>query len=302
MSSTYRVMTYEAHNVGGLKDVQFDLDGHHLFLVGGRNAQGKTSALNGLRMALCGKNGCDYPEVPLREGEREGWVKAQLASDLEEAGLSVELKFRRTRTGQVNEQFRIVDGTGAEVPSPRTLLQRLFSLRAFDPLAFERMSRKEKRETLLKLVGVDISEFKRKHDSLFAERTVAGREGKALAARVEAMPRHQDAPDAEVSVQKLVCERDRRQELNRQNQRERDRLKTAMAEEDRVRAGVTSLETELAAVQKRLEEARAQLEQAELLVNTQQKTVAVLEDADVVEVTRQLETAEETNQIGRAHV
>lgn len=303
MSSNYRVVTYEAHNVGGVKDVKFDLEGHHLFLVGGKNAQGKTSALNAIRMALCGKNGCDYPEVPLRDGEREGWVRAELASDLEDAGLAVELKFSRKRNGQVVEKFRIVDGTGADVPSPRTLLQRLFSLRAFDPLAFERLSRKEKRETLLRLAGVDIAEYKKRHDELYAERTRRGREEKSIAAVLASMePQHPDVPDEEVSIQSLIHEQNRRTEHNRRNDRERQRLKEAREKEDRVRESVKSIEDEIARLQEKLATAIGALNQAELAVDIQSETVDVLEDADMAEIAQQLGSADAVNRKVRANV
>ena len=68
-----QVLKYEAHNVLGVKDVKFDLAGRHLFLVGGKNGQGKTSALTALVMALAGKSGMsDYPEIALRKGEKKG--------------------------------------------------------------------------------------------------------------------------------------------------------------------------------------------------------------------------------------
>ena len=66
-----KLLTYEAHNVLGVKDIKFDLTGRHLFLVGGANGQGKSSALTALTMALAGKSGMnDYPEIALRKGEK----------------------------------------------------------------------------------------------------------------------------------------------------------------------------------------------------------------------------------------
>ena len=68
-----KLLTYEAHNVLGVKDIKFDLAGRHLFLVGGANGQGKSSALTGLLCALAGKSGMeDYPEIVLRKGQKNG--------------------------------------------------------------------------------------------------------------------------------------------------------------------------------------------------------------------------------------
>lgn len=290
----YRVVTYEAHNIGGLKDVSFDLEGRHLFIVGGDNAQGKTSALNGIRMALCGKQGCDYPEVPLREGEKDGWVRIQLESDLEEAGLAVELKYSRKKSGVV-EKFRVVDANGDDVPSPRTLLARLFELRAFDPLAFERMNRNEKRETLLKLVGVDLKAFQKAHKKLYSERADIGREGKKLAGKVEAMPKHKDVPEEEVSVHSLIQEKERLAAVNADNERQRERAKSLQRDLVTRREMVESLEQQVAKLQEELDGQRTKLEAAEAVAKAQDDTVKVLEDQDLSEIVAQIEAADGTN-------
>ncbi len=285
-----RVVNYEAHNVGKVSDVKFDLAGRHLFIVGGKNSAGKTSALKALQMALCGKSGMEYPEVALKEGENEGWVKVAL----EDPELSVELHLKRQRNGNVTDKLQVT-GPNGPASEPRTLLQRLYSMRAFDPLAFENMDKKERRKLLLELVGIDFAAQEATYKKLDTERAAVNREGKTLAARFDAMPKHDGVPEEEVSVQQLVCERDRRQAHNRKNQTERDRLDALRNQKDSCRARVKAAEEELAAAQKRLDEARAQLEQSEILLDTQQKTVGVLEDQDVAEVTRQLSTAEETN-------
>ena len=42
-----KVLKYEAHNVLRVSDVQMDMEGHHLYLVGGKNGQDTESALDG---------------------------------------------------------------------------------------------------------------------------------------------------------------------------------------------------------------------------------------------------------------
>ena len=48
------VLRLQVHNIMRISDLDLDLDGHHLVLVGGKNGQGKTSAIKSLLMALCG--------------------------------------------------------------------------------------------------------------------------------------------------------------------------------------------------------------------------------------------------------
>ena len=61
-----RVIGYEVHNIQKISEANFDLEGHNLFVIGGKNRQGKTSALTALLMALSGRSGMDdYPEIAL---------------------------------------------------------------------------------------------------------------------------------------------------------------------------------------------------------------------------------------------
>lgn len=132
-----QVLTYKAHNVLGVKDIQFDLGGRHLFLVGGANGQGKSSALTALVMALAGKSGMsEYPAIALRKGEKKGKVTVVLTGETGGESVTVELSLKQKATGEVVEEFRVLDADGKKTTEPRKLLQKLFTLRAFDPLAF----------------------------------------------------------------------------------------------------------------------------------------------------------------------
>jgi DNA repair exonuclease SbcCD ATPase subunit len=214
-----QVLKYEAHNVLGVKDIKFDLAGRHLFLVGGANGQGKSSALTALVMALAGKSGMpDYPDIALRNGEKKGKVTIELTGDsdlMESKSITVELSLRKKTTGSVVEEFRVLDSTGEEAPEPRKLLQRLFTLRAFDPLAFERMKPKEKATLVSQMLGLDLSKFDKEYNRVFEDRTVLGRDGKKLSAQFEAAPKHADAPTEEVKVVDLMTELEKLQGENR---------------------------------------------------------------------------------------
>lgn len=205
-----KIIKYSAHNVLGVKDVEFDLEGRHLFLVGGANGEGKTSALTALVMALAGKSGMKgYPEVALRSGEKKGKVVVELSGDDElqdGEGFTAELSWRKKTSGKIEEDFRLLDSTGAEAPEPRTLLKRLFNLKAFDPLAFARMKKEDKATCVQQMIGVDLSTFDEESDKVFNQRTILGREGKKLAARLDGMTKHKgkDVPKEEVKVADLM--------------------------------------------------------------------------------------------------
>lgn len=258
-----KITNVEAHNVKGLKDVRFDLKGHHLFIVGGKNRQGKTSTLDALLMALCGKSGYDnYPTVPLREGQEKGWVKVSLTGDAElhePTGLTVELLLRRRGDGTVAEEIVLKDSTGLEASEPRTTLKRLFDLRAFDPLEFTKMKREKQVETLMRLVGLDFTEDRQKQAVILDERKVLWNEGKRQRVLVDEMPEYPDAPEAELDSVKIV------EELKR-----RELLKKALDDADKARQ---KADKNLATQQKELDRLLAQKEEIERAILNQKTAV-----------------------------
>jgi hypothetical protein len=212
-----KLLTCHFRNILGVKQIAYDLQGHNLFLIGGQNAQGKTSSLTALLMALCGKRGMDdYPELALREGASKGEVRIELTGDddLHTDKLIVELLLRRKPSGLIVEEFRILDSEGDESPEPRELLKRLFTLRAFDPLEFERMKPKQQVELIRKMLGIDFEAFDAKRAELYEGRRQIGIEGKTFAAKLEGLKRHDDAPSSEVSATDLLEELERRNQIN----------------------------------------------------------------------------------------
>lgn len=253
-----KVLSYEAHNVMRVSDIKFDLEGKHLFLVGGKNAQGKTSALTALLVALCGKSGMDYPGVLLKDGEDEGLVKVQLTGDeelQEPEGLTVELQLKRKRGGAVVEQFRILDSSGEEAPEPRTLLKKLYELRAFDPLDFAQRDKKERKAILEKLLNLDFTQDNVQWKRLYDQRTEVNRETAKLEANLKTVNFWKDAPSEEVSVSSLMKELEAVQAGNSIVREEEKRISKLLTESEAKKANADQLEEqakELTAKAKRL--------------------------------------------------
>lgn len=198
-----RVLTCQVHNVGRVKDISLDLAGHHLFIIGGKNGQGKTSGgINALLAALCGKKamGTDYPDPLLRDGETEGSIRIQLSGheELHEAvGFTVDLRLQRnTRTGVVTESLVVTEAdrkkvAGEKAPAPRTFLKDLFDLKGFDPLVFDRMDRQGRRAMLMRLVDLDLTDFQERREKIAEQRKDVGRDGTVLAAKFDSMPENE---------------------------------------------------------------------------------------------------------------
>lgn len=226
-----KILSLKAENVKRLKAVEIHPDGS-LVVVGGRNAQGKSSVLDAITMALGGA--ASFCERPVRDGAKGARIEIDLG----------DIEVVRTFDDKGGSKLTVRGKDGNIKASPQALLDALAGRMSFDPLTFSRMDRKRQLETLRKLVGVDTSSLDARYKTLFDERTATGRDTESVRARVEAMPHHADAPAEEVSVLDLSAELERAKDNNRklvQNKAELDAAtayKTALRERAvRVRDG-----------------------------------------------------------------
>lgn len=301
-----KVLNVEVHNVMKVRDVKFDLEGHNLFLVGGMNDQGKTSALTALLMALCGRRDMEsYPEIALKTGEEKGWVKVDLSGDAdlhEDNKLTVELLLKRKRSGEVVEEFRVLDSAGEEAPEPRSLLRRLYDLKAFDPLSFERLDKKAKKALVQKVCGLDFEPSDKLHAKKYTERAAINKEGSALKAKFDKMAVHAGVPAEEVSVTDLMAEEEQRKKINQSNKKVRDtatdtakRVPIAAELARKVSEEVFALEEKLIAAKNRLESAKIDLADLRKESQIRDESVLKLIDADESEVRKQIAESGEIN-------
>ena len=164
-----KIVSLEAENYKRLKAVEITPDGN-MVVIGGRNAQGKSSVLDAIWAALGGREG-NKASKPIRDGEDKARVRLDLG----------DMIVTRVWSGE-NSTVKVESADGAVFKSPQALLDGLIGRLSFDPLAFTRLAPKEQREALLGLVElpVDLDEIDRERAALFAKRTDAGRDGKAI--------------------------------------------------------------------------------------------------------------------------
>lgn len=233
-----KIIHLKSENIKRIKAVSVSPEGN-VVVVSGQNDAGKSSVLDSIAYALGGKDLiCD---VPIRTGAS----KAKIVVDLGE------FKVTRSFSALGGSTLTIEDASGNPQRSPQTVLDRLTSKIAFDPLAFVRMKPAEQLETLRKLVGLDFAALDAARKKAYDERTLVNRElasAKARAAEVEVDP---ETPDDEVVVSDLMAEMAAIQDRNKVNAEKRKVVETRS---DRV----TSLDKELAGMR----EQRAKMESA----------------------------------------
>lgn len=164
-----KIISLQAENYKRLKAVEITPDGSTV-IIGGRNAQGKSSVLDAIWAALGGRDG-NKAAKPIRDGEEKARVRLDLGD--------VIVTRRWTPSGST---VAVESAEGALFKSPQALLDGLVGALSFDPLAFTRLNAKQQRDALLDLVqiGVDVDALDTEREALFNKRTDVGRRGKEI--------------------------------------------------------------------------------------------------------------------------
>ena len=159
-----KIIRLEAENVKRLRAIEITPDGT-LQVVTGRNAQGKTSVLDAIWLALGGGAASREIPRPVRDGEDAASVTLDLGP----------LTVTRTWDEKGKTSLTVRAADGAKYSTPQTLLDSLVGQLSFDPLAFTRLSAREQRQALLDLLGLDFEAADRERKRLYDERTDTGR-------------------------------------------------------------------------------------------------------------------------------
>src|SRR5580698_2547874 len=178
-----RIVKLQAENVKRLKAAEIEPDGN-LVVIGGKNANGKTSLLDSICMALAGQG--SIPAKPVREGESEAKVTLELDEDF-----VIERRIKTDGSGSLVVRNK----DGARYPSPQSLLDGFSARFTFDPLAFKAMKPREQVELLKQVLGLDFTEIDADRQQNFETRTLANRRIREIEAQIKGMPHYPDAPD-----------------------------------------------------------------------------------------------------------
>lgn len=193
-----KVVSLTAENVKRIRAVEIhpDPDGN-VVVIAGRNAQGKTSILDSIWLALGGAPAGKASSRPVRDGQKTATVTLDLG----------EIRVTRTWTADGKSKLTVNAADGARYSSPQALLDSLVGRLSFDPLAFAQQDERAQRKALLELVDLpfDPDELAEHRRGVFDERTDVNRDLKQAAAQLAGLPIPPgDLPEQEVSSADLL--------------------------------------------------------------------------------------------------
>lgn len=284
-----KIINLEVENVKKIKAVQLSPAATGLTIIGGNNAQGKTSILDAIAWALGGDK--FRPAAAQRDG---ALAPPKLHVKLSN-GLVVE------RRGK-NSALTVTDPSGRK--AGQQLLNGFVEQLAIDLPRFLSASDKEKADTLLKIIGVgdQLAILDRDIKALYDKRTAIGQIAAAKKHFAEEMVEYPDAPDQPISAMDLIRQQQKILAKNGENQKKRDRLAEIIHEKHRVFDEARRLEEQIAALQEKLEERKTAYEQAARDEEIAMKGVTELQDESTAELERSLADIELINTKVRANL
>ena len=143
--------------------------------VSGKNAQGKTSLFDAIRVCVGGAKLTE--SKPVREGEEKAVVELDLG----------DIVVKRSLTAKGGNTVTIKAKDGSTVKQPQDVLNKLYNKIAFNLMKFIQMTGKEQYGLLKDVLGVGdkIEQMESAYQELYDERTVANRIVKETSARLK---------------------------------------------------------------------------------------------------------------------
>lgn len=277
-----KINQLELENVKRIKAVKVEPTQNGLTIIGGKNAQGKTSVLDAIAWALGGE---DFRPT---KADREGSVtKPNLKVTLSN-GIIVERKGK-------NSSLKVTDPSGAK--AGQTLLNSFIEKLALNIPKFMEANDKEKANTLLQIIGVgpQLVELERQEKEAYQRRLTAYQIADQKKKFAKEQPYYSDAPKELISPQDLINEQQEILAKNGENARKRQLVSQFSYQ-------VNTLSDEVAALKQRLDQKQAELNEAMNNLNIAKTDALNLIDQSTEELENNLRSIEDINSKVRANM
>lgn len=186
------IISLEVENFKRIKAFKIEPGGNHV-KIGGRNNQGKSTALDSVQAAFGGKKA--WPKDAVHHGADE----ARILLKTDKWIISV-VGDNSTRKLKITDH----DGSKLAEMSSQSMLDDVYETLTSDPTDFMRKPAPEQVAILRKLIGLDLEKEKAARKKAYDERTIVGRDVKRLEGALAEMPKApDDTPDEEISADEV---------------------------------------------------------------------------------------------------
>lgn len=276
-----KIIELHVENFKRLKAVTIRPGENNVVEISGRNAQGKSSAIDAIWAALQGSSALRNTPAPVRKGAE----KAEIRLDLGKYVVT------RNWTATGNTYLTVTTGGDykAKLNSPQKLLDNLVGDLCFDPLAFTRLGDKDQADMVMSLLKLDLGDLERQREDAYEERKAVNRDISRAKAELDGLPKSEEGLPAEpINVSALLQEHEAALQ-------ETQRLNAVLTKADTLRKQLAEAEEQLRKAQERVERMKVELDAAE----TEAEKVVY---PDVEGIKRRVDCAGETNRkIESAH-
>jgi hypothetical protein len=236
MEEKVKIVAFELENVKRVSMVRLAPNDKGLTVIGGKNAQGKTSILDGILFALGGER--HRPSTLQHDGTM---ADARMSLKLSN-GLLVERKGKKAT-------LTVTDPTGKR--AGQTLLNSFIEELAINLPKFMAKSETEKAEQLLLTLGIgpQLEAIQKREQEAYDKRHQFGIVADQKKKYAAEMPEYHDVPDKEASAADLI---NKSSEILRENQRVRERQSKLSEIDNRLvhlRKELATLEADKAAIE-----------------------------------------------------
>jgi DNA repair exonuclease SbcCD ATPase subunit len=283
-----KITRLEIENLKRVKAVVLEPSENGLTVIGGKNGQGKTSALDAIAWTLGGDR--KRPSEPRREGSL---IPPRSALYLNNG-------FRVERSGN-NSSLKVIDPSGNK--SGQQLLNEFIAELALDMPKFLQSSSKEKAQTLLQIIGVGdkLYELENEEQQLYNQRRSIGQISDQKKKYADELISYPDAPAEPVSASELIKQQQDILARNGENQRKRERADQMTVERVRLFDDIKLLEVRIAELNKSRDELIKRHVILQTDLNVALKTASELNDESTEELEKNIADIDEINRKVRAN-
>lgn len=284
-----KINSLEIENVKRIKAVKIEPATNGLTVIGGKNAQGKTSVLDSIAWALGGD------KYRPSKTTREGSVIPPILHIKLSNGLIVERKGK-------NSDLKVTDPNGQK--GGQQLLNSFIEQLALNIPKFMEATDKEKANILLKIIGVgdELHSLENEEQRLYQERLMIGRIADQKDKYAKEQVFYDDAPSELVSASELIRQQQEILVRNGENQKKRQNV---VAYENKLSASqqkIEDIENQIVVLQAQLDAERNVHEQVLKDLQIAQTDALSLVDESTEELERNINNIEETNRKVRANM